>query len=469
MAPGAIAAQGCLVNVVLAVACDTLVRRLLEGLVAVASRALYRRMLAGQQKPGFLVVEQDLFPAPITMAVAAIRTETTLVRIVLAVAGDAFPGRVLEYLVPVTSRAFRLYVFSREFEAGLVVIEARLFPKRLLMAVRAIGAQLSTVHIVFLVAGIAFVRSVAIFSPVRVAVAAFRAGVLAVKNEIGECVIESLLIQRYNPGGPPFVLAMAIAAGFVRFMPVEAGTGDPVSAHIFVAIDAQRILLVLLEWLMAPAALAFDICVALNDLAGHHQSFDRVRPRRQCVENNGDQQRGKRPPDQATHRSVHVHGDDVINRADHEQRNERDVKDMPERKQALVDRKLRYPLQSDEVFIDLHRELSPAGLTAQRPVNCARDALALPADGKKLSHARDRAIRRTIDAGLVVLQRGLRLRRQLPASLNRRQRLGQSSAQFLCRQFAPVQCMVDARIDEPPDDAASGHDQHACHGHGRVY
>lgn len=350
-------------NVVLAVAGDTLVRRLLEGLVAVAGRALYRRMLSGQRKLGFLVVEQDLLPAPVAMTVAAVRPETALVRIVLAVAGNAFPGRVLEYLVTMTGCAFRLHVLSREFEAGLVVVESHLLPERLLMAVRAIGAEFSAMHIVFLVTGIAFVRGVTIFLAVRVAVAAFHTGVLTVKNEISERVIESLLIQRHNTSGPPLVLAVAVAAGFVRFMPVEAGPRDPVSTHILVAIDAQRILFLLPERLMALATLALDIGVALNDLAGHHQSLDGIRPRRRDVESDGNQQRGKCPPHQATHRSIHVHGNDVINCADHEQRHQRDVKNMPERKQALVDRELCYPLQADEVFIDLRRELLPPGLT----------------------------------------------------------------------------------------------------------
>jgi hypothetical protein len=135
--------------------------------------------------------------------------------------------------------------------------------------------------IVLPVAGIALMRGLAILLSLGMAIAAFRVDMLAAKNEVRIGVIEALLVQRNDIRRPSLVLGMALAAGLLRrgCATMKAGLCCGVASDVLVAIEAQRILLLLPEGLMALAALGLDVRVALDNLAGHHQRLDRVRAR----------------------------------------------------------------------------------------------------------------------------------------------------------------------------------------------
>ena len=55
-----------------------------------------------------------------------------------------------------------------------------------------------------------------------------------------------------------------------------ADFGDNILRHGFVAVQAERVLPFLLEWLMALAALPLDVGMPLDHLSGHHECLDRI-------------------------------------------------------------------------------------------------------------------------------------------------------------------------------------------------
>ena len=95
-------------------------------------------VFAAQGVLGVLVmVEQNVLPDFFVVATLAFSAELAFVLVVLLMAPQAIHRRVLEYRALVASVALDLIVLAMQRETGLVVIEARVIPITLRVAVTA--------------------------------------------------------------------------------------------------------------------------------------------------------------------------------------------------------------------------------------------------------------------------------------------------------------------------------------------
>jgi hypothetical protein len=169
-------------------------------------------------------------------------------------------------------------VLAFELELGLlVVIEPRLLPLDLVVAVFALLAQAALVALVVVlpVAGIAVRRRVAELLPRLVAVVAAvpRVLVAAAQFEVGAVVIELLPVELGDFGIPALMVGMAFPAGLVFEAAVQPRVGPDVGRGVLVAVQAQVHLGGLVELLVALLALLFVFRVSLDDRAGHQGLF----------------------------------------------------------------------------------------------------------------------------------------------------------------------------------------------------
>lgn len=147
-----------LLVIVLAMARNTSALELVSiEISGMTARALGQAMLAAQRIPGIaIMIEADGLPFTVDVTALALLAEASLVSVflvILAVAGDAARGRPLEFGVLVAITATDVLVLAGKREAGLAVIEGRVFPARITMAVRAVVAELALVRVVLAMTG----------------------------------------------------------------------------------------------------------------------------------------------------------------------------------------------------------------------------------------------------------------------------------------------------------------------------
>ena len=88
-------------------------------------------------------------------------------------------------------------------------------------------------------------------------------------------MIEFCFVQLDNVGLSALVLGMAFVTGAACIQPpVITTVGCNVACHIFVAVQTELDLSVLLEGNVALAATGLDVGVTLYHLAWHHQRFE---------------------------------------------------------------------------------------------------------------------------------------------------------------------------------------------------
>ena len=153
--------------------------RLRDGF-AVTRFALDRLMPSAQREMRVVgMPERRGFPKRVVVAFPAAGAEAALVGIVLAMAGDAVAGRAGKALIDMAIGAlgFGMTVQQRESRFGMV--EARLLPVALVVAVGAFCAQAALVPVILAVAGEAVGRRRAVFRPRAMAAHAGRTGMLA--------------------------------------------------------------------------------------------------------------------------------------------------------------------------------------------------------------------------------------------------------------------------------------------------
>lgn len=142
-----------LVDIVLLVAGEAVRRRMLEIGVPVAVLALGLNVLAKQRKLGLGVIERALLPVALRMAVTAGLPQGTFVLVVFLVTGVAGRGRLLEHGALVAGLALDVAMLAPEREACLAVIESRLCPVALSVAVGTGLGEGALVFVVLAVAG----------------------------------------------------------------------------------------------------------------------------------------------------------------------------------------------------------------------------------------------------------------------------------------------------------------------------
>jgi len=116
---------------------------------------LYVHVCAVQREGSPIVIKGDAIPTDRHMAGGTIRAKTTVVGIVLAVAGVTVRWRPLEDTVLMTCLARYLGMSALQLEGRQVMIELRVLPAIRCVADATIGSEASLVRIIVMVAGIA--------------------------------------------------------------------------------------------------------------------------------------------------------------------------------------------------------------------------------------------------------------------------------------------------------------------------
>jgi len=154
MAGFALVSQPALVYVIGLVTGDALGRQFFAvQRRAVTGIALCGGVFAQQWIAGLARVVELGLPVGRRVAGLALVAVATLVRILLAMTGDAGTRRVLETIVGVAGLAFCFVVLAGEREPGLCVIEASVFPGRVVVTFVAFLTQFTLVLVVLAMTG----------------------------------------------------------------------------------------------------------------------------------------------------------------------------------------------------------------------------------------------------------------------------------------------------------------------------
>lgn len=157
------------------------------------------------------------------------------------------------------------------------MVKTGFFPILCIVAVAAVKAKFTFVHIFLVVAGIAFGRSITIFCLGFVATLTFCGAMFILKNKARFIVFEMRLVKFRKLRVPALMFGMAVAAFLFLEAPVKTLTAANILCRFLVAIEAQVRLRILIETFMAVFAFIFILGVAFDHLAGHHRAFQRLR------------------------------------------------------------------------------------------------------------------------------------------------------------------------------------------------
>ena len=256
--------------------------RVFVAIVGMAVFACNRRMLVAELIAGFVVVEAQVFPAAVGMAIGAGDAGLSFVFVVFLVAGIAVHRGVFIAIVGVAVFARNRRMLIAKLVAGFVVIEARVFPRVLGVAISAGGAGFLLMLVVFLMAAVTIRRSLPVFRlgfMTGLALDFLRVSVRTLQREIRLLVVERLLCDGSNVFSPAFVLGVAFFAFALLLKPaVRAVLLLDILSNVFVAIEAKARLRGLIEALVALGAIFFPLGMACDHLAWHQSRFDIVGP-----------------------------------------------------------------------------------------------------------------------------------------------------------------------------------------------
>ena len=153
-------------------------------------------------------------------------------------------------------------------------------PERAL--VRVLGAMtggaglalVAFVNIILLMAADARLWGIAKFSREQVACDARGFDVAAGQRKFGERMVECFAVKAQDIAGPPLVLCVAmLATADDNFRPfaVKAMMGRDIGRNRLVAAEAEVVLGLFGESLVAIAAIGLELGMGVRELAGHHQ------------------------------------------------------------------------------------------------------------------------------------------------------------------------------------------------------
>lgn len=163
--------------VVSSVAGDALpCRTVLESARLMAVSAGNVLMPAGQREARLQgMIEQDLAPAPHSMAIGAVIPVQSLVRVVVHVTGITVGGCIDIRIVAMAARALQPFVAAEQRIAGaLFVLELRVLPPGSCMTVGAILAQAASMVVVLLMTCITELRRLPVLCARRMTVFTLR-------------------------------------------------------------------------------------------------------------------------------------------------------------------------------------------------------------------------------------------------------------------------------------------------------
>ena len=191
-------------------------RRVFEAIVCMAVFARHLHVLVAKLVAGLVVVEADLLPIPLDMAIGAGAPDLPFVFVVLLVAAVTIGRRVAIF-------------------------------------------------------GLGFVA--------RLALDLLRIGMGAAKGEIGLRMVEGLFVDRGDIFGAPLMFRVAfLALALFLESPMKPLPPIDVLADVFVTIEAEHRLRRFVEPFVACGARLFPFSMSLDHLAWHKRSLDAVGP-----------------------------------------------------------------------------------------------------------------------------------------------------------------------------------------------
>ena len=191
--------------------------------VAIVSMAVFARdlcMLIAELIAGSIVIEPDVFPRAVGVAIGAGDTGLSFMLVVFLVAGIAVHWGVFIAIVGMTVFARDFYMLIAELVAGFVVIEPDVFPRAVGVAIGAGGAGFLLVLVVFLMAAVTIRWSFPVFCLGFMAGLAFDFLCVRVRTpqrKIRLLVVERLLCDGSNVLRSAFVFGVAFFA-FALFL-----------------------------------------------------------------------------------------------------------------------------------------------------------------------------------------------------------------------------------------------------------
>lgn len=276
MATATFRTKAALVNVVLGVAGRAVaVAGIAEIRVAVTRFAGNAFVTADQSKPGHRkVIESSFHPVCRAVTIRTLATVSSFVNVIGLMAGNAGTCNVCEVILFMAGIAGHAHVPTAKRKASALVIEFRVTPAAIVMARRAVVAQLSYVHIVRPMAVDTSRRRVSMRHASSVTVAACNKQMCSVQREIRKPVIETFLVKVNNVLVTTLMIAVtacAIELLRLRKPAVEAGLLRDVATNFRVANDTQFTLRLVRQWCVAGPAFCLDFLMTGDDWSGHDQ------------------------------------------------------------------------------------------------------------------------------------------------------------------------------------------------------
>lgn len=223
------------------------------------------------------MVETRVGPIARIVAGLAIFPAAAVVGIVFSVATDAVHRRILMRLVFVAVPAFHVTMLANQREVRRVMVESGVGPVGRVVTVRALGAEIAFVHIVFAVTVDAFAGRIATFVIGFVAAGTLCFEMLAHQLEIREGMVKGRFVEPQDVSVAALVFGVACRAGAVTNIgrpAVKACTGIRISRHVLVAFETKPILRRAIKPLMARGAFGFDVGMPFDNRAGHYQRLN---------------------------------------------------------------------------------------------------------------------------------------------------------------------------------------------------
>ena len=232
--------------------------RVAAARVDMARRADEAVMAAGRRKARFCeVIELRLQPTDGRVTVLAQFTVAACVDVVDSVASDTVGPRIDVGLIAMTTAAVGAVVIAGQAKVGRIVIERRIDPSRLGVAVATGVAEIAVVTIVLAVAADAGRIRIAESLVGRVTTHTGPTRMAAVQREVRKVVIERVSVETDDVGVPPLVLGVATRAlgicngSEAAVIPL---TRIQVCIDLGMAVEAPRALIFARERLVARGA-----------------------------------------------------------------------------------------------------------------------------------------------------------------------------------------------------------------------
>lgn len=243
-------------------------------------------MRAGEVKVGrFVMVKAALIPALSTVAVFALVAPCPGMGVVDQMAADTMLGHGLILIIRVAAAAVNLLMFTLKGKVGFVVVEGGVRPAFRAVAVIAAVPQVALMRVGLFMAVDTLLAGVAVFLVRLVAAAAGYGAMFALQHKVGLPVVKTAGIELDNIGVTTLMVGVA---GFttdgvsISEPPVIALLLTDIGGDFLMAVQAQRALSSFAERGVALIAIGFILRVPLDQLTGHQQRFENIRPGRAC-------------------------------------------------------------------------------------------------------------------------------------------------------------------------------------------